>query len=70
MVTSSVSPRRIVAYLFPSEKTGKALSERSLGYLVKRYASAAGLTDVSPHDLSSHPMLCLISRVRFFFIHL
>lgn len=28
-----------VAYLFPSEKTGNALTERGLGYLVKRYAS-------------------------------
>lgn len=40
-----------VAYLFPSEKTGKALTERGLGYLVKRYASAAKLADVSSHDL-------------------
>src|SRR5947209_4157063 len=39
------------AYLFPSEKTGKALTERGLGYLVKRYATAARLSNVSPHDL-------------------
>ncbi len=39
------------AYLFPSKKTGKALTERGLGYLVKRYASAAKLADVSSHDL-------------------
>lgn len=38
-------------YLFPSEKTGEALTQRALGYLVKKYARLALLTDVSPHDL-------------------
>lgn len=38
-------------YLFPSGKTGEALTERALGHLVKKYAVAAHLTDVSPHDL-------------------
>jgi integrase/recombinase XerD len=38
-------------YLFPSAKTKQALSERALGYLVKKYAQAAKLPDVSPHDL-------------------
>lgn len=38
-------------FLFPSDKTKEALSERALGYLVKKYAHAAKLTDVSPHDL-------------------
>jgi integrase/recombinase XerD len=38
-------------YLFPSHKTRQALSERGLGYVVKRYAALARLTDVSPHDL-------------------
>src|SRR5260221_5200815 len=38
-------------YLFPSGKTKKALSERALGYIVKKYAQAAKLPDVSPHDL-------------------
>lgn len=38
-------------YLFVSEKTGEALTERGLGYLVKKYAYIASLTDVSPHDL-------------------
>lgn len=38
-------------YLFVSEKTGKALTERALGYLVKKYAYRASLTDISPHDL-------------------
>ncbi len=38
-------------FLFPSHKTGQALSERGLGYLVQRYAMHARLTDISPHDL-------------------
>jgi integrase/recombinase XerD len=38
-------------FLFPSAKTKQALSERALGYLVKKYAQAAKLPDVSPHDL-------------------
>jgi integrase/recombinase XerC len=38
-------------YLFPSEKTQQALTERALGYLVKKYAQHANLRDVSPHDL-------------------
>jgi integrase/recombinase XerD len=38
-------------YLFPSGKTKVALSERALGYIVKKYASGAKLPDVSPHDL-------------------
>jgi len=37
--------------LFPSERTGIALTERALGYLVRRYATHARLADVSPHDL-------------------
>ena len=40
-----------VVFLFPSAKTKEALSERALGYLVKKYASIAKLPDVSPHDL-------------------
>ena len=39
------------AYLFPSAKTKQALSERALGYIVKKYAQGAKLPDVSPHDL-------------------
>jgi integrase/recombinase XerD len=39
------------AYLFPSGKTGQALTERALGQLVKRYARKAKLPDVHPHDL-------------------
>ena len=37
--------------LFPSGKTKEALSERALGYIVKKYAKRAKLLDVSPHDL-------------------
>jgi integrase/recombinase XerD len=39
------------AYLFPSEKTGKALTERALGHLIAKYARLARVLDVSPHDL-------------------
>ncbi len=38
-------------YLFPSERTGTALTERAVGYVVQRYATRARLVDVSPHDL-------------------
>jgi len=38
-------------YLFPSGKTGGALTARALGHLIKRYAAQARLVDVSPHDL-------------------
>ena len=38
-------------YLFLSRKTGEALTERAIGYLVKHYAEQAHLTDVRPHDL-------------------
>jgi integrase/recombinase XerD len=40
-----------IVYLFPSGKTREALSERALGYIVKKYAESAKLVDVSPHDL-------------------
>jgi integrase/recombinase XerC len=40
-----------IATLFPSGKTGQALSARALGHLIKRYAKLAHLADVSPHDL-------------------
>jgi integrase/recombinase XerC len=39
------------AFLFSSTKTQGALSERALGYIIKKYADLAKLTDVSPHDL-------------------
>jgi integrase/recombinase XerD len=38
-------------YLFPSEKTGAALTERALGYVIKKYADLANVKDLSPHDL-------------------
>jgi len=34
-----------------SGKTKGALSERALGYIIKKYACVAKLSDVSPHDL-------------------
>jgi integrase/recombinase XerD len=37
--------------LFRSEKRHARLTERGLGYLVKKYADQAKLCDVSPHDL-------------------
>jgi integrase/recombinase XerD len=37
--------------LFRSEKRYARLTERGLGYLVKKYAEQAKLRDVSPHDL-------------------
>lgn len=38
-------------YLFLSEKTGQALTERALGYILKKYAEQARVADLSPHDL-------------------
>lgn len=38
-------------YLFPSEKTQEALTERALGHFITKYARRAHLIDVSPHDL-------------------
>ena len=38
-------------YVFPSRRSGRALTERAFGHLVQRYAARAGLADVSPHDL-------------------
>jgi LuxR family maltose regulon positive regulatory protein len=38
-------------WVFLSEKTHQALSERALGYLVKKYADLAHVADASPHDL-------------------
>lgn len=37
--------------LFASPKTKQAISERALGYIVKKYATRAKLVDVSPYDL-------------------
>ncbi len=38
-------------YLFPSEKTGQALTERAVGYIVKKYARAAKIPQLRAHDL-------------------
>lgn len=38
-------------YLFPSEKTGGSLTARALGYVIKKYARAAQVPWVRPHDL-------------------
>jgi|SRR5436305_1131751 len=38
-------------YLFPSEKTRKALTQRALGHLIAKYARLAQVLDISPHDL-------------------
>lgn len=38
-------------YLFPSEKTHRALTGRALGHLVTKYAMQAQVADLSPHDL-------------------
>lgn len=46
----SAQPSHTV-FLFSSDKTKRTLSERMLGYVVKKYADVAKLTDVSPHDL-------------------
>jgi len=40
-----------ITSLFPSGRTREALSERALGYIVKKYAEKAKLVNVSPHDL-------------------
>ena len=37
--------------LFLSEKTHRRLTERGLGYLIKKYAQRAKVYNVSPHDL-------------------
>lgn len=37
--------------LFLSEKRRTQLTERGLGYLIKKYAERAHISDVSPHDL-------------------
>ena len=38
-------------YLFPSEKTHRALTGRALGHLITKYAAQALVADISPHDL-------------------
>ena len=38
-------------FLFPSSKTKEALSERALGYIIKKYADRAKIVGVSTHNL-------------------
>jgi site-specific recombinase XerD len=52
-------------FLFPSSKTKKALSERALGYIVKKYAASAKLPDVSPHDFGYHQVIHSRNQTRF-----
>jgi integrase/recombinase XerD len=49
-------------YLFPSEKTGGALTERALGHLITKYAKLAHVLDVSSHD-SRHRFGYLMAEV-------
>lgn len=37
--------------IFPSERTGHALGERAIGYLIAKYAKKANISDLHPHDL-------------------
>jgi integrase/recombinase XerC len=53
--------------LFCSHKTGAALTERALGYLITKYADLAKVEDVSPHDLRhrfSYRMAALVPLHR------
>jgi len=53
--------------LFLSEKTHTRLTERGLGYLIKKYAERARILDVSPHDLRhrfSYRMAALVPLHR------
>jgi integrase/recombinase XerD len=38
-------------YLFPSEKTHRALTGRALEHAITKYATQAQVADISPHDL-------------------
>ena len=44
-------PQYSTAPLFLSEKKHAQLTERGLGYVIKKYAERARVRDVSPHDL-------------------
>ena len=49
--SSLQKPSQDTTPLFLSEKRYTQLTERGLGYLIKKYAARANLQDVSPHDL-------------------
>ena len=51
------------SYLFPSEKTQEALTERALGHLITKYARQAHIVDVSPHDLRHRFGYCMAEVV-------
>ena len=44
-------PSQDTSPLFLSEKRHARLTERGLGYLIKKYAERAHVSDISPHDL-------------------
>ena len=48
---SLLKPSHDPTPLFLSEKRHTRLTERGLGYLIKKYANRAQVSDVSPHDL-------------------
>jgi integrase/recombinase XerD len=48
---SLLKPSHDPTPLFLSEKRHTQLTERGLGYLIKKYADRAHISDVSPHDL-------------------
>lgn len=48
---SLYKPSQDVAPLFPSKRKQTRLTERGLGYVIKKYAEKAQIGDVSPHDL-------------------
>lgn len=49
--SSLLKPSHDPTPLFVSEKRQTPLTERGLGYLIKKYAERAHVSDVSPHDL-------------------
>jgi integrase/recombinase XerD len=49
--SSLLKPSHDPTPLFLSEKRHTQLTERGLGYLIKKYADRAQISDVSPHDL-------------------
>jgi integrase/recombinase XerD len=49
--SSLLKPSHDPTPLFLSEKRHTQLTERGLGYLIKKYADQAHISDVSPHDL-------------------
>ena len=54
-----------IVFLFPSSKTKEALSERALGYIVKKYAASAKLADVSPHNCVIVSAIAWLNSFRY-----